>query len=351
MENSRREFLAQLRPQRPTDSERPVVEALEPSERHAVRIETDKALFRIVYGGHSKEQSADDIAHPDALVLEQPLNPGFDPENSDHVDSLVNELLKGSPQYKGLVAKAEHRGIPIFMPDLTTYYDPQTSLERKLRSETNPEKALLFLAGLLAISGEQIRQKLPNKKNISRRAWMAAVTTSLASVYLSREWLLIKGTRMIEPELPDEGTISRIIDRFLIDLNEKTHSESLRITSTFRNLIMGYKLQLIADQVRQGQQKPEIDFVVGAYHTGIERVLQEAHGDVYDEIAEMIEDEEVYPEISQEMSAIIKLQYDARKEAWKVEREDLRELVELHRKNKTQPSPSLNKPKHSWTEI
>jgi hypothetical protein len=318
MDVSRREFFGQFT----APEEKPKKNLAESERKHVVTIENSKAKFRVIYGSHKIEQPVEDLGSPDAIALEITSYPGKDLDTFPA--TLYNKI-----QYRSILEKAAKEGIPIFLPDIILPDKLQNVLEAKLQNAKS-EKGLWFLHTLFAMSlGYAAREREGN--GISRRTFVGMGLLALAEIYLGSQPVLLKELAGEGKEATDEGTAKRIVERFLVDLDEHIHPETFKIVIAFRNLIMGYKLKALADMLRTEESKPEIAIVVGAFHTGIEKVLRSDDSEIYRDIKQVVDD--IPPEFSQEISALIKLQFDAETASWQTSRQDIQQLTDLKKKS------------------
>jgi DNA polymerase IIIc chi subunit len=231
------------------------------SPPNVVIVETPEGIFRIAYGRHKVPQNPEDVKGVDAIMLESGMLQYY-----LNQEEAIKEfpLLYESVQYKNLIKEAAKAKQPIYLTDL----DPrmENAILAFLLQTAEGMGAIGLDLWLLYLLGLKVITK---SKKITRRDFLKL----LAAAYFGTE--LVESFTYPRKGNIEEGTLTRKINRSLINLNEKIHPETNMVILTLRNLIMAQKLTTIAKELQQKiGKKPEIGIVVGARHIGIEDALK-----------------------------------------------------------------------------
>lgn len=221
-----------------------------------VVVETPEAKFRIAYGLHPVEMKPEVLGKSDALMIETGVVFNYTlPKKL--VEKNFNRDIRRSTQYGKIIEKAEREEKPIFLGDITEW---RTAFLLQIGL-----KVLELTVGI-ALLKNLIKSLLENEK-MTRREFLKKTA---AGIYLSSEMpsyisLLLSG---------DEKSAGRAIEKFLTDLNERTHPETNAILLTLRNYVMAQKLKTIAEKLGIKNRKPEVAIAIGKRHSGIEKALE-----------------------------------------------------------------------------
>jgi hypothetical protein len=233
---------------------------------NVVKIETKEGIFRIAYGVHTVPQKPEDVKGTDAIMLESgDLEYHLAPEKAIKA---LHELSQHT-QYRNIIEKAAEARQPIYLTDV--YEGLALDLLRMFLGATEMLIAFEALVSLYKLGREMIRTSKMTRRDFLKLVGKTFLATYFGSHFvetLSSLAFPIKGGI-------DEKTAIRKINRFLINLNEKSHPEVYTVVLTLRNLIMAQKLITIAKEIHNEiDEKPEIGVVVGGGHIGIERALK-----------------------------------------------------------------------------
>lgn len=212
------------------------------------------ATFRIIYGKHNIEQDPKDIEGLDGVVLE-----GIGDYSTIESAYKILEACYESIQYKRIVEKAEKDRQSIFFADIVEE-DVTIALQESLLN-IEPIAGVLLLVSLV--------NDALKKQKMTRREFLKRSGKLLSGLFFS--------THILEYPLwltgKDEEARS-IINRFVLDLNERIHPETNLIVLTLRNHLLAQKMQTIAEFTNSERKKPEIGIIIGHAHIGIERSLE-----------------------------------------------------------------------------
>lgn len=261
------------------ESEEKLLSEHESLPKNVVIVETPEARFRIIYGFHDTAQKPEDIGSASAVALEV-TGDYSDRDNAER----VMKWAVGHEQYKLLVGRLQNEKKPIFLIDMSKG-DVILLMQHFL-----PIAEIVAGYGLLAsLAEDSIKERAPGEqKPLTRRTLLRKAAKGVAGAYFLSQ-LPFQGIFGIGREV-DEESMKRSIDRFLVDLEEKTHPETTAILLTLRNDLMAQKLATIAEKLRQqsASARPEIGIVVGAAHVGIERSLQKSAAERKDLIQKLM---------------------------------------------------------------
>ncbi len=225
-------------------------------------IETQNAKIRIAYERHDgierkPEELGDnyDAWVPEIMGIDYTLSKKI-------VERDFNKIFrKKIPEYRKIFEKIEKEGKPIFLGDITE--DKTILLLNKSLRYLESAATGVLVASLVYdfLAGEKLTK--------------IEVLKSIAAVYLyseAIEAMIDKLSYKLRGGI-DEKSISRAIERFLGNLNEKIHPETHFILATLRNSLFAQKMKTIAESLKIQNRKPEIAVTLGAGHHGIEKAL------------------------------------------------------------------------------
>lgn len=224
---------------------------------NVVVVETPEARFRIIYGAHTTEQDPRDLGNSDALILESGSYNYLD----ENPVSVMRQLAENE-QYKKISQTAKEKERPIFLADL-----PTSLVKVLLYAGLKGAEITVGIAILQALYAD-----IKSQSGVSRRNFLKKMIKGGAGLWLSPQAPGVAAYFM-GGQL-DERTARRTISRFLTDLNEEIHPETEAAALTLRNYIMAQKMETIARELKTRDRKSEVAIVLGASHTGIEKVLE-----------------------------------------------------------------------------
>ncbi len=217
-------------------------------------IEAPTASYMILYGNHFTPENPDSIpVHAKAVFLEAI---GNWTQESDAYESYEEHT-----QYRPMMKTLKENGTPIY------FGDPDINM-----AAGNLDLGVLIGETALGIALlAKLKEKNSGEKGMNRRDFLKKSSLAMAGAYFSTP-LLSRLGRAVSHETDLGHSASAEIAK---KINEG-HPESMIILESFRNAVIAYKEQRVAEAMNN---KPLIATVMGAMHVGIEDALQSSQAD------------------------------------------------------------------------
>jgi hypothetical protein len=249
---------------------------------NVVVLERPEARYRIIYETHTLPHSPEEFGSPDAIALELVSTGEYRFDNKEAAEKTIidfwNLKLKQAPADKKTEAAAElnyikGNNIPLYLMDIidpTFHFTQQVKFYDQLLKSAEIGAA----AGAAGYIGYKLARKKLRDEPMTRRDFLKLTGAGMASAYF--------GTQILD-DLVESSYAQRVrhtklsgAARALQGINEKIHPETEGLILTLRNALWAQKLEAIAGHLTNKLgRRPEIAVRVGAYHVGIEDMLQE----------------------------------------------------------------------------
>jgi hypothetical protein len=258
------------------------------NRKNIVILETKFAKYKIIYGIHQIEQSPEILANSDGLIIEG-IGDFF---NTKKVEEFIKAIEK-SPQHGKLIGYCRENGKSVYLVDLNKLVSINGSFFTFVESLGG------FVIGASVVNNcvkRTLKLKnntggnphLSSRRNFFRKIWTGTKVT--ASAFLLSPILGEKFAKLIGQ--PEEGSITRTIDRLLIHTNENIHPEIFWKIITFRNNLIAQKAEYVAKLIKnETRKKPNLSILIGSAHVGIEDSLVNTEEKRLQVIGEGIEDD------------------------------------------------------------
>lgn len=226
--------------------------------RNAVELKTESADIEINYSNHGVLSDPAAVKDTDAIILEL-ISEYSTIEDARKVAKTISEH---DNQYKLIIQQAAQDGKPIFLIDIST-----NNLNNDITSKLvlGPIIEIMIAGGLVF---DESKEPKKTRRDFLRLGVKSLVAAHLSSPAITSTMSLIMSASGNEP---NEGSISRTIERSVRGYNNTTHPELHSDAVDTRNDLIAEKTDFIARILEKEMNKrPRLSLFIGAMHTGIE---------------------------------------------------------------------------------
>lgn len=225
---------------------------------NAVEFKTENADIEINYSIHTVQSNPEAIKNADAIILELVS----DYRTIDDARKVAKSISEHDNQYKLIIQQAAQDGKPIFLIDIST-----NNLNNDITSKLvlGPIIEVLIASGLLF---DESKEPKKTRRDFLRLGAKSLVAAHLSTPAITSTMGLILSASESEP---NEGSLSRTIERSTRTYNNATHPELHSDVVDTRNDLLAEKTDFVAKILgKEMNKRPRLSLFVGSMHTGIE---------------------------------------------------------------------------------